>query len=648
VHFYLFKTHYKYYGAHPSAAQFQKMLPVVAPTGKQALANLTSKPDAVFLGVYTWNKRLCHEFINELLHHYPSTPVFLGGPEVDLYNQEELLAFENIKGLVQGEGEVPLTLIVDAVVEQKPFDDIPGLWIRKENQFVKPTVDAPRISFAGGKGAKGNSFFEVTYNVLLENIDEILIDMSIHKQLNLWPTKQLTFWLELSRGCPYGCVYCDWGGGIEQKVRRRPHEEYKKEIELIVKHWDSVFVTDANFGIFPEDIEVSQLFVDQVNKLDKKFYMGYNIAKNNQGNVTKILEITKQLTPPGNIIVPIQSADEQTLKIIKRKQISGPQLYDMYSKSLIGENFQTQIITGLPGTTYDVEMKGIFEAYNKNINTKPTLCLVMPQAPMADPEFLKKWEIETFSTGHYLSVFNEENDEGSGFAVRYVKSCKNFSSDDLTKTFLSIEFLKLFEESWVTKFAKQLAISNGYSSKDFYEPLLNKFFNDTDWFNGYVEKFHNSFYSWYNENQPYGKVDDSFISEILIELAMKKYQHGQLKEEILDMVGHMHPLMGQALDLGFFTLPYPEKIKKLELNFLLNDGIIVPHESKHAFWLLRDPYTKNKNTEALQLKMSIDRINKRIFTDKTQVEQYLRELSSSRKMLMQSTQVISLTNKFAF
>lgn len=621
LHHYLFRTHYKHHGKYPDQIEFYKLLPNWYPGGSEAVSNLPIDLDAVFVGIYTWNKQLCYDFTTELNIRYPDVPVYFAGPEVNFHDQTEILSFPNVVGAIDGEGEGPLTDILDNLYEGKDLFSVPGLWVKKENQFVKPKLPATRICYKGGRGSNSANMIEIDYSPLLENIDEILSDIEFHNNCGLQPTKMLTYWLQLSRGCPYGCVYCDWGGGIAQKVRRRPEALYNKEIELVVRHWNSVYITDANFGIFSEDLDVAKKFVETIKEEKKEFYIGYNIAKNNLTTVNDIIAVTKEYYPPGSVIVPIQSADEHTLKVIKRKQLPGPTLYELYTDTL-NETCQTQLIIGLPGTSYEAELKGIFEAYDNNVNSKPTLCLVMPQAPMASPEFIKEWNIETFYTPYYYSPFNEDNDEGSGFEIRYIKSCTGFNEDKLIKVLLIIELLKLLEECWITKFAKQLANLSGYTAKDFYQPIIDKFFNDQGWL--LTDQFYESYQNWFNGKTAYGAVNSTFICELLIENFINNKD--QLKEDLLTLIGHMHPYMEQALDVGFGILPSADKVAKYNVNFDIVNGKIKIVDNKKDIWIVRDPVNAGNNSEQLRLLWSLSGLNKKIFTSQEDIKKYLLSL----------------------
>ena len=165
-HYYLFKTHYRHFGKYNDAVTWYTHSDI---TAEQAIKETVVKPDAVFLGIYPWNKNILHNYINYLGQKFPSTPVFMGGVELNFHDTSELIPYKNITALIKGEGEVPMSDIINHVYEGRPLQGIPGVWVRSQDKFACPTKEAPKIKYKGGIGPKGNDFFEVNYSYLIEN-----------------------------------------------------------------------------------------------------------------------------------------------------------------------------------------------------------------------------------------------------------------------------------------------------------------------------------------------------------------------------------------------------------------------------------------------------------------------------------------------
>ena len=64
---------------------------------------------------------------------------------------------------------------------------------------------------------------------------------------------------ETSRGCPFGCTYCEWGGGINSKVSFKPTEYIYEDYDFIFRELKPHFFNfiDANLGISARDVALS-------------------------------------------------------------------------------------------------------------------------------------------------------------------------------------------------------------------------------------------------------------------------------------------------------------------------------------------------------------------------------------------------------
>ena len=95
---------------------------------------------------------------------------------------------------------------------------------------------------------------------------------------------------ETSRGCPYGCSYCDWGSLTLSKVHFYDMERVKSELEVICREVkpNYLFLADANFGIVARDVEIAQFIASMKDKYGypKSFY--YSVSKNNADRNCKI------------------------------------------------------------------------------------------------------------------------------------------------------------------------------------------------------------------------------------------------------------------------------------------------------------------------------------------------------------------------
>lgn len=557
--FYLFKTHYKYHGQHSDAVNW-----ITYDNYNISRELLQSKkPDVIFLGVYPWNKANIVEFVKMCQTEFPEIPIFMGGVTISFYDLSEYDPYCNIKGLVQGEGEVPVTLIIDAIINRGELHHVPGLWIRHKKSFVEPTNDAPRISYKNGIGPKSGNFFEIDYSWILDNQVDIFSD--IFKNTQKSSQEDYFFW-ESTRGCPYECVYCDWGGGINTKVRRKPSDMIKQEIDTIFSNFKNTHQlffhpTDANFGIFKQDIETAIYIRDAIVKynLIGRVGISFTFAKNNHDNVAEIQKLLQPVQTTHNWSLDVQSTDDNVLKSIKRTQsplniIS--KKYDLQNKKNL---FWTNFMLGLPGTTIEKDFKTMCHILDENLILNGYLTSVAPQSELASPEFKDKWQVKFFKTAYEHTSLNYLNVRLTpGLEIEYMYECKSFTVNDYIDILIIYDFLQLMDGCYITKFARMLANKQGIDTFTFYTPFIEKLFNDKEWLGVNIYDIRSSIFDWIFHDKPFGLLKNSkfFTSELLKNLYFF-YHYKDLKKQILELITHTDDSIEHALDIGFRSIPNP-------------------------------------------------------------------------------------------
>lgn len=556
---YLFKTHYKYHGQHPDLVNWITYDSYsISPELLQS-----NRPDAIFLGVYPWNKSAIIEFVKMCQIEFPEIPIFLGGVTISFYDLSEYVPFHNIKGLVQGEGEVPITLIIDAVFENSTaICDVPGLWFRHKDFFKKPQHDAPRISYKNGLGPKSGNFFAIDYSWILENQFDIFSDMS--RNSKNYPDMGNYFFWESTRGCPYQCVYCDWGGGINTKVRRKPSDMIKQEIDVIFEYYKNTsnllfHTTDANFGIFKQDIETAIYIRDAILKynLVGKVGISFTFAKNNHDNVKEIQEILQPVKSIFRWNLDVQSTDDHVLTAIKRTQSPLTLISKKYDLQNRKSLFWTNFMLGLPGTTVEKDFKTMCDILGANSQLNGYLTSVAPQSELASPEFGNEWQVKFFKTSYeHASLTFPNNRLTPSLEIEYMYECKSFTVNDYIDILIIYDFLQLMDGCYITKFARMLANKNGIDTFTFYSPFITKLFNDKEWLGVDINDIRSSIFDWIFHHKPFGLLKNSnFFTSTLLKNLYVFYHFKNLKKQILELITYTDDSIEHALDIGFKSIP---------------------------------------------------------------------------------------------
>lgn len=143
------------------------------------------KPDVIGISCYIWNINYVKELLPELNKLLPGVKIWLGGPEVS-YNTEEYAGrYENVAGVIKGEGEAVFKELMDCYMEgrEKDIPSIPGITTVSDGKII----DNP-------------------CTLVYDMSDSVMpYYVAGYKEDDY---KNKIIYYESSRGCPFSCSYC--------------------------------------------------------------------------------------------------------------------------------------------------------------------------------------------------------------------------------------------------------------------------------------------------------------------------------------------------------------------------------------------------------------------------------------------------------
>jgi len=425
-------------------------------------------PDILICSCYVWNWEITNELAKRVKEKYPNCMIIFGGPNVPL----------------RYKGKVPLGWKENST--NNFFDDYPyvDMLVHQEGEY---TVKQVFEEFLKDKNyAKINGLETKSYKTLpqtrIKSLDEIpsayLNNMVLDLVEPVEGVDYIAAW-ETNRGCPFSCTFCDWGSATKTSVRRWGMDRLFDEIEWFADNKiPYVDVCDANFGIFTDrDMKLAKKLKSE--KMEKGFPGRIRPAWAKISS-DKIIPIAKELLDADllrAVTLAVQSLDPNTLNIIKRKNIKFDQfsvLVQKFRKEKI-ENY-TEIIMGMPGETLETYKHGMEQLME--LFPRPVVyvynCGVFTNAPMNDPHYVKKYDIQSIRSPIYLwhsSVKNRgEYQEWEDIVV----GSNSFTLDELKQMYLY---------GWVTQAFHSMGILE-YISK-FYNQAYD--LNYMDFYESFVE-----------------------------------------------------------------------------------------------------------------------------------------------------------------
>jgi len=416
--------------------------------------------DILLCSCYVWNWEIMIYLAEQVKKLNPKCSIIFGGPQVPENTKGFFEKYPFVDILVHGEGEQILENIFDSYLDNKDYSKIKGISTKDFTAEPQPRIND----------------LDAIPSPYLTNLVWDLVE-KIDGNVN-W----ICSW-ETNRGCPYQCTFCDWGSATFTKLRKFSDERLFKEIEWFGEN-KIVFIDccDANFGIYQErDFRLAQKLKEMKLKTKHLQKMAVSWAKNSS---QKIIPIAKELQDAnilGAVTLAVQSLDDETLKIIKRANIKFDKFSDLTTDFRNnGIPTYSEVIRGLPGETLESFKIGLEVLASTKIGSVNIYHdMVLPNAPMNEPSYVKKYGIQKIRSPVILQ-HSSIHRRGIQEYEYIVTSTNTFSLDDLKVMYLfSWAFLVLHNFGILEHLSTYYNKNHGLMFTKFFENFFD-FCNNTD------------------------------------------------------------------------------------------------------------------------------------------------------------------------
>ena len=449
------KSYYQHYGKYQDSVEW--LDPVYKWDQYQTVEEVYMDcidADVYLFSSYVWNYDLCDKLAAHIKQKNPNAICLLGGPMIGT-NDKEMLSQRTMYDYIlqpTQPGEPFLAAFIDSYFDNNGEIDIQQLpWELRSTKTC--------------------SQFMPDYSVYEENKDLLvrLHEYAVAKNIRF----NISF--ETTRGCPFKCTFCEWGGGIgSTKIIKKPLDVVEKDMKLLQSIGFTVVEScDANFGIFKErDLEIFQMAWDigiVLTGISAVKLTNYEKKKELLDNWFDIIVAsefykTNSFTREWDVvpILSMQTASELAIKNTNRVDLSAKDKLKLAEhcnnrrKELNLEPVATDFILGMPGSTVDdfYSEYEIMWKLDDYLNSK-YIYMILPDTEVSHPDYLKKHNIELVKVNadFYNAVRPAENLYKNRTVEYYtISSCstlnKNQRCEIWIMNFVANDILKIYYQQF--------------------------------------------------------------------------------------------------------------------------------------------------------------------------------------------------------
>jgi len=475
------KTYYEEYGHNIS--QWNWGTPNLNYNDNEQLIEsiLAGSPTVIGFSIYSWNIKQFIEIARIIKSKNSNITIVFGGPHCDIkYNANFFKDYPYIDLVIPSDsyGEIAWAEILDNISkngELYPHEIHYSYWpsaIDQTIQYNSLPINKREFQWPDNVFAAQHALIDIDYT-----------------------SQVLT--IETSRGCPYKCTFCDWGGGTHTKTVKKPDAIVRKELTWIAEnHVYAIYIADANFGIFDIDVEYAEYLVE-LNKLHgypKQVWIEPTKAKFK--NLKKIYASLASADMIVNYKISVQDLNQHVKDNVERVD------FDFHTQIAFFKELQAikdlpiwvEGILGLPGSSLSTMKNDIHTIISEGIDIHPThWWMLMPDTPAAMPDYIEKFKIKTMSgkKSAASSTFDSPVRLKSGHENKlncytqidptidcnYVISTISYSSDEWIDMDLLQVFVSTVHNTKILSLvADYMFAEHTVKYGDFYSTVLDKIF----------------------------------------------------------------------------------------------------------------------------------------------------------------------------
>lgn len=366
-------------------------------------------PHVLGLSSYSWNHQLSLHFARYAKARNPDTLTIMGGPNFPLIDTEQEMFVRNMPEIdvaVRGptyEGERAFVNLIRrfsevghalAGLQEEP---VPGsLWVdRKTGDFAR-----------GGEVERIRDLDDIPSPYLSGLLDHYFTT-------GYFPL------LQIARGCPFTCAFCNSSVQGNSKIFRHSVENVKADLLYVaqrVRPETTLCFADDNFAMYEEDEEIAEYLGWLQDHYNWPRYVRTTTGKNRHDRIIRAMSKARGILP---ITAAVQSLNPEVLKNIKRSNIK-LETYTKLQQEAQANGMQTygELIIGLPGETKASFMQAVHDLLESGVKrVSAHQLMLLPGAPLSNLDtrqfygFRTRFRVVARNIGDYTGVPVVETEE---------------------------------------------------------------------------------------------------------------------------------------------------------------------------------------------------------------------------------------------
>ena len=343
------------------------------------------RPDILGMANYCWNKNLSYSIMSFAKETIPQVICVAGGPEFpsQLADRSDYLKKRPaIDFFAFGEGERPFSGLVQKVLKGTARDDLRST----------PIDGLMSIHPKTGETVQGSPLPP------FGNLD-VIPSPYLNYLMDKWFTGEYAPSIETTRGCAFTCGFCVAGQPSFSHLSVFSVERIREELVYVAQRMKAnphvlLSIVDSNFGMTTHDEAIAEYIREMQDEYGWPNAFDVTTGKM---HYNRILHIAERLRNRMSVSCSVQSLNQETLAVIKRRNVPMPEYSAIQSElKRRGMASAAGLIVPMPMETKQSFFDGIKQLFNAGVeNIVPYTTMLLKSTYLDSAECREKYKMQT-------------------------------------------------------------------------------------------------------------------------------------------------------------------------------------------------------------------------------------------------------------